>query len=90
MFNLLYGSSALVKADGTVQRTVTGLVTAVGGGSVSVKVDGGDTVVTCTYPAAADLSAFHAGDKVTMRCNLVSGQWQLSRLASSTATVEIH
>ncbi len=90
VFNLLYGSSALVKADGTVQRTVTGLVTAVGGGSVSVKVDGGDTVVTCTYPAAADLSAFHTGDKVTMRCNLVSGQWQLSRLASLTATVEIH
>ena len=56
---------------------------------MSVKIDGGDTV-TCTYPAAADPSAFHTGDKVTMRCNLVSSQWQLSRLASSTATVEIH
>ena len=52
---------------------------------MSVKIDGGDTV-TCTYPAAADLSAFHTGDKVTMRCNLVSSPWQLSRLASSTAT----
>jgi len=89
VFNLLYGSTALVKADGTVQRNLTGLVTALVGGNVSIKLDGGDTA-TCAYPAAADLSAFHVGDKVTMRCNLVSGAWQLARLASPTATVEIH
>jgi hypothetical protein len=89
VFNLLYGSGALVKADGTIQRTVAGTLTAVDGRSVSVKLEGGDTVI-CTAPAAADLSAFHVGDAVKMRCNLVSGTWQLSLLASSTATVEIH
>jgi hypothetical protein len=88
-FNLLYGKGAQVSANGAVQRTVAGTLTAVGGGNVTVTLEDHSTV-TCSYPAVADLSAFHVGDQVKMRCNLVSGQWQLSLLASATATVEIH
>jgi hypothetical protein len=87
-FALLYGSGGSVKADGTAERTVYGTLAARGEDSVTVTLESG-TLVTCVAPATVDLSAFHVGDKVKMRCRTKDGQWRLSLLGSATATVEV-
>jgi hypothetical protein len=85
---LIYSSQGFLKADGTGERTVYGTLLERGESSVTVTLEGGATV-SCTAPATIDLSAFHAGSKVKMRCRLKEGQWRLSLLASETATVEV-
>jgi hypothetical protein len=85
---LVYSSQGFLKADGTGERTVYGTLLERGELSVTVTLEGGATV-SCAAPATIDLAAFHAGNKVKMRCRLKEGQWRLSLLASETATVEV-
>jgi hypothetical protein len=77
-----------LKADGTGERTLYGTLVERGAETVTVKREDGSQV-SCAAPASIDLSAFHAGDKVKMRCRLKEGQWRLWLLRSETATVEI-
>jgi hypothetical protein len=85
---LIYSSQGFLKADGTGERSVYGTLLERGESSVTVTLEGGATV-SCAAPATIDLSAFHAGSKVKMRCRLKEGQWRLSLLASEAATVEV-
>jgi hypothetical protein len=87
-FALLYGDAVWVKADGTAERTVYGTFAERGESSVTVMLEGGVSL-SCAAPSTVDLSAFHTGDKVKMRCRLRDGQWKLSLMSSSTATVEV-
>jgi hypothetical protein len=86
--SVIYSSQGWLKADGTGERTVYGTLLERVESSVTVKLESGASA-SCAAPATIDLSAFHAGDKVKMRCRLKEGQWRLSLLRSETATVEI-
>jgi hypothetical protein len=87
VFALLYGDSLWVKADGTAERTVYGTFAERAESTVTVMLAA--VSLTCAAPSTVDLSAFHTGDKVKMRCRLREGTWQLSLLRSETATVEV-
>jgi hypothetical protein len=86
--SVIYSSQGWLMADGTGERTVYGTLLERGESSLTVKLESGASV-SCAAPATIDLSAFHAGDKVKMRCRLKEGQWRLSLLRSETATVEV-
>jgi len=43
----------------------------------------------CSQAAGADLSAFHVGDDVTMKCKLIGGSFKLKLLESVTAHYEL-
>jgi hypothetical protein len=88
VYALLYADSVWVKADGTAERTVYGTFAERAESSVTVMLEGGPSL-TCAAPSTVDLSAFHTGDKVKMRCRLGEGTWRLSLLRSETATVEV-
>ena len=88
VFALLYGDSVWVKADGTAERTVYGTFAERAESTVTVMLEGGVSL-TCAAPSTIDLSGFHTGDKVKMRCRLREGTWRLSLLRSETATVEV-
>ena len=45
--------------------------------------------MTCAVVAGADLSAFHVGDEVTMKCKLIGGAFKLKLLESATAHYEL-
>jgi hypothetical protein len=87
-FALLYADSLWVKADGTAERTVYGTLAERGESTVTVTLEGGVSL-SCAAPSTIDLSGFHTGDKVKMRCRLREGTWRLSLLRSETATVEV-
>jgi hypothetical protein len=58
---------------------VEGTITQLGGGTITVKSHGGSPV-TCAVPPGVGLSAFKLGDRVEMKCALVSGHLTLVRL----------
>jgi hypothetical protein len=64
--------------------TVTGAITALGDGSITVQGDGDP--VTCAVRADADLSEFAVGDHVTMKCVQTDAGLKLNRLESETAS----
>jgi hypothetical protein len=63
---------------------VTGSITALGDGGITVQGDG--EPVTCAVPDGADLSAFAVGDHVTMKCVHTDAGLKLYRLESETAS----
>jgi hypothetical protein len=63
---------------------VTGSITALGGGNITVQGDG--EPVTCAVPDGADLGAFALGDGVTMKCVHTDAGLRLYRLQSDTAS----
>lgn len=58
---------------------VEGHITAFPTGGITVQSEHGSPV-TCAVPAGVDLSAFHVGDRVEMRCALVNTTLTLFRL----------
>ena len=63
---------------------VTGAITALGDGKITVQGDG--EPATCAVPDGADLSAFAVGDQVTMKCVHTDAGLKLYRLESETAS----
>ena len=45
--------------------------------------------MTCAVVPGADLSGFHVGDHVTMKCKLFDGGFKLKLLESETAHYEL-
>ena len=58
--------------------------------AAGVDVEGRDSPVTCAVTPGADLSAFHAGDAVTMKCKLIGDGFKLKLLQSATAHYELN
>jgi hypothetical protein len=70
--------------------TVEGTILELNGEQVSVDVADRDSPVTCAVVAGADLSAFHIGDEVTMKCKLIGDGFKLKLLESTTAHYELN
>ena len=68
---------------------VHGTIHDVNGAQISLDVAGRDDPVACAVVAGADLSAFHVGDEVTMKCKLIGGAFKLKLLESATAHYEL-
>ena len=64
--------------------TLTGSITALGDGKITVQGDG--EPVTCAVPDGADLSAFAVGDHVAIKCVHTDAGLKLYRLESETAS----
>ena len=56
---------------------------------VSIEAEGHPSPVTCAVAPGADLSGFHVGDQVTMKCKFVEGGFRLKLLRSETAQYEL-
>ncbi len=56
---------------------------------IGLDVDGRDGPVTCGVAPGADLTGFAVGDRVTMKCNLFDGAFELKLLESETAHYEL-
>ncbi|MDQ2981588.1 MAG: hypothetical protein M3R26_04600, partial [Actinomycetota bacterium] len=85
----LISDSAFIGPDGTSWFIVEGEVAEVNSAHVSIQVDGHPSPVTCAVAPGADLSGFHVGDQVTMKCTFVEGGFRLKLLRSETAQYEL-
>ena len=82
------GDTLTVKGDGSAERYAAGKFTERGTESVTITREDG-TTLSCAAPASVDLSAFHTGDKVKVKCRLKTGVWRLSMITNGTTTVEV-
>jgi hypothetical protein len=85
----LVSDHASITADGS-WFIVHGSILDVNSAQISVDVADRDSPVTCAVVAGADLSAFHVGDDVTMKCKLIGGGFTLKLLESATAHYELN
>jgi hypothetical protein len=85
----LISDTASLGPDGTSWFLLEGQLTELDSVHVTIDADGRDTPVTCAVAAGADLSAFHVGDQVTMKCKFVEGGFRLKLLKSDTAQYEL-
>ena len=69
---------------------VEGTITELGSEQIGVDVANRDDPVTCAVVAGADLSAFHVGDHVKMKCKLIGDDFKLKLLESATAHYELN
>jgi hypothetical protein len=69
---------------------VEGTISALGSEQIVVDVAGRADPVTCAVVAGADLSAFHVGDHVKMKCKLIADGFKLKLLESATAHYELN
>lgn len=84
----LVSDHASITPDGS-WFVVEGSILSVNSAQISVDVPERDSPVTCAVAEGADLSAFHVGDDVTMKCKLIGGGFKLKVLSSSTAHYEL-
>jgi hypothetical protein len=78
----------LVGADGSVEVTLQGVLSAKSDASLSVTAADG-AVVSCSMPAGTDLSAFPLGTSVKLHCHKLAGEFRLEYLKSEHAVVEV-
>jgi hypothetical protein len=78
----------LVGADGSVEVTLQGVLSAKSDTSVSVTASDA-AVVSCSIPAGTNLSAFPVGTSVKMHCHRLGGEFRLEYLKSEHAVLEI-
>jgi hypothetical protein len=78
----------LVGADGSVEVTIQGVLSAKSETTVSVTASDG-AVVSCSVPAGTNLSAFAVGTTVKMHCHKLGDELRLEYLKSEHAFVEI-
>jgi hypothetical protein len=77
-----------VGAEGSVEFTTHGTLTARSDSSLTVQaVDGGD--VMCAVPSGLDLSAFPVGTQVKLHCHRLDGAFRLRFIKSERAVVEV-
>jgi hypothetical protein len=84
----LVSDHAAITPDGS-WFTVEGSILEVDSQHVSLDVADRDSPVTCAVVAGADLSAFHVGDAVTMKCKLIGDGFKVKLLESATAHYEL-
>jgi Cu/Ag efflux protein CusF len=84
----LISDHASIMPDGTSWFALEGEILDVNSAHVSIQVDGHPSPVTCAVAPSADLSGFHVGDQVTMKCNLVDHAFLLKLLKSDTTQYE--
>jgi hypothetical protein len=77
-----------VGADGSVEFTVYGSLTARSETSLTVRSSDG-TDFTCDVPPGLDLSAFPVGTQVKLHCHRVDGRFRLGFIKSEQAVVEV-
>ncbi len=85
----LVSSHASITPDGTSWFVLEGEILDVSSERVSIQADGHPSPVTCAVAPGADLSGFHAGDQVAMKCKYVEGGFRLKVLKSDTAEYEL-
>jgi hypothetical protein len=85
----LLSDHASIGADGTSWFYLDGVILDVNSARVSIEADGHASPVTCAVAPGADLSGFHVGDQVTMKCRFVDGGFRLKILKSETALYEL-
>lgn len=85
----LISDHASITPDGS-WFTVEGTILELTGERISVDVADRDSPVTCAVVAGADLSAFHVGDEVAMKCKLIGDGFKLKLLESTTAHYELN
>jgi hypothetical protein len=84
----LVSDHASITPDGS-WFMVEGSIASLDAAQISVDVPERDEPVSCAVVAGADLSAFHVGDDVTMKCKLLGGGFKLKLLESATAHYEL-
>jgi hypothetical protein len=84
----LVSDHASITPDGS-WFMVEGSIASLDPAQISVDVPERDNPVSCAVVAGADLSAFHVGDDVTMKCKLIGGGFKLKLLESTTAHYEL-
>jgi hypothetical protein len=84
----LVSDHASIAADGS-WFMVEGSIASLDAAQISVDVPERDAPVSCPIAEGADLSAFHVGDDVTMKCKLIGGGFKLKLLESATARYEL-
>lgn len=85
----LISDHASIMPDGTSWFMLEGELLDVNSAHVSIQADGHASPVTCAVAPGADLSGFHAGDQVTMKCKYVDGGFRLKLLESESAHYEL-
>jgi hypothetical protein len=88
MLKALVSDHASITADGS-WFMVEGSIASLDAGQISVDVPERDAPVSCPVAESADLSAFHVGDRVTMKCKLIGAGFKLKLLESATARYEL-
>ncbi len=86
---VLVSDHASISPDGS-WFIVEGTIAELGSEQISVDVADRDDPVTCAVVAGADLTAFHVGDAVTMKCKLIGEDFKLKLLESATAHYELN
>jgi len=84
----LVSDQASITPDGS-WFVVEGSILSVNSAQISVDVPERDSPVTCAVAEGAELSAFHVGDDVNMKCKLIGGGFKLKVLSSATAHYEL-
>lgn len=85
----LISDHASITPDGISWFYLDGEILDVNSAHVSIQADGHASPVTCGVAPGADLSGFHVGDQVTMKCRFVDGGFRLKLLKSDTAQYEL-
>ena len=85
----LVSDHASISAQGS-WFTLHGTIAALDANAITLDADGRDDPVSCKVAPGADLSAFHVGDDVQMKCKLVDGGFTLKLLESATAHYELN
>jgi hypothetical protein len=85
----LSSDSASIGPDGSSWFVLEGEVLEVNSAQVSIEADGHPSPVSCAVAPGADLSGFHAGDQVTMKCKSADGGFRLKLLKSDAAQYEL-
>lgn len=88
MLKALVSDHASITPDGS-WFMVEGSIASLDAAQISVDVPERADPVTCPVAEGADLSAFHVGEDVTMKCKLIGGGFKLKLLQSATAHYEL-
>ena len=84
----LVSDHASITPDGS-WFMVEGSIASLDAAQISVDVPERVDPVSCPVAAGADLSGFHVGDDVTMKCKLIGAGFKLKLLESATAHYEL-
>ena len=84
----LVSDHASITPDGS-WFVVEGSILSLDSAQISVDVPERDDPVSCPVAEGADLSAFHVGDDVRMKCKLIGAGFKLKLLESATAHYEL-
>jgi hypothetical protein len=85
----LVSDHAAITPDGS-WFVLAGTIAELDATHISLNAEGRDDPVECAVAPGADLSAFHVGDHVHMKCKLIGDGFTLKLLESATAHYELN